>query len=376
MTRVVLITSHAPSLINFRGPLITCLVSQGVEVVAIAPNFDSATRSQLIALGGVAINYKLKRTGINPFADMLSTIELYTKLKAIKPDVVLCYFIKPVVYGTFAAWLARVPNRYAMIEGLGYVFTYPVKTLNWKEWLIRRIVTYLYSKSLNLARKVVFLNADDQREFVDASIVEMQKTVCIGGIGIDLKKWPLVPLPVNSVSFLMVARLLREKGVYEYVAAASLVKQKYPNVDFVLLGGVDENPGAISVEEVADWNARGIVNWHGHVPVAHFVAQASVFVLPSYREGVPVSTMEAMAMGRPILTTNVPGCRETVDNGVNGFVVPSQSSEALADKMIWLIENASRLPAMGVASREIAEKKFDVNVINCKLIEIILERTI
>lgn len=372
MTRVVLITSHAPSLINFRGGFITYLVSQGAEVVAMAPNFDADSRRQLAELGGRSVDFKLKRTGINPLVDVLSVLDLYTKLRLVKADIVLSYFIKPVVYGTFAAWMARVPNRFAMIEGLGYVFTHPARDLNWKGRSVRQLVTVLYRGALSLAKKVVFLNPDDQRDFVDRLITKQEKTICLGGIGIDLQKWRFMPLPSKMTSFLMVARLLREKGVYEYAAAAALVKQKYPAVNFVLLGGLDENPGAISVKQITDWHESGVLSWYGHVPVAEFLAQASVFVLPSYREGVPVSTMEAMAMGRPILTTDVPGCRETVSQGVNGFMVEPRNAMALADKMVWMIENASYLPAMGRASRKMAEEKFNAQTINAKLTEIIL----
>ncbi len=373
MTRVVLITSHAPSLINFRGGLIAYLVSRGAEVVAMAPNFDDDSRRQLAELGGRSVDFKLKRTGINPLVDVFSVLDLYTKLSLVKADIVLSYFVKPVVYGTFAAWMARIPNRFAMIEGLGYVFTHPVKELNWKGRAVRQLVTLLYRGALSLAKKVIFLNPDDQREFVDRLITKQDKTICLGGIGIDLQKWRLMPLPSENVSFLMVARLLREKGVYEYAAAAALVKRKYPKVDFVLLGGLDENPGAISVKQVTDWHESGVLSWHGHVPVADFLAKTSVFVLPSYREGVPVSTMEAMAMGRPILTTDVPGCRETVSQGVNGFMVEPRNVTALADKMAWMIEHASCLPAMGAASREMAEEKFNVHTINAKLTEIVFE---
>lgn len=338
---------------------------------ALAPNFDEETKRRLVDLGAIPIDFHLSRAGINPVHDLRSVLDIYLKLRKIKPDVILSYFIKPVVYGTIAAWFARVPRRVAMIEGLGYVFTYSVQELSIKGRFLRFIVSILYRLSLCLANEVVFLNKDDQAEFVNLRLVEKKKSICLGGIGIDLQKWCFSNVVHEPVTFIMVARLLREKGVYEYADAAKYVKLKYPQTQFVLLGGLDENPGSIRLDQVCAWNDQGVLTWHGHVPVAEYLKVASVYVLPSYREGVPVSTMEAMAMGRPIITTDVPGCRETVVDGVNGFMVPAKNAVKLAEKMLWFIENSSSIATMGAASRKMAEEKFDMHKINAKLMQIL-----
>jgi glycosyltransferase involved in cell wall biosynthesis len=354
LRRVLFISSHAPSLLEFRGALITLLVKNGAEVIVLAPNISNDLRARLVCLGAKPVEVRMSRAGMNPLSDLLSLLDLYIKLWKYKPDVVFSYFIKPVIFGTIAAFFARVRGRIAMIEGLGYVFTYPDKELNFRKRVLKLVVSLLYRVSLNFASRVVFLNPDDQAEFVRMKLIKKKNSVCIGGIGVDLDRWRSEVLP-TSVSFLMVARLLREKGVFEYAEAAKYVKLKYPLTNFILLGGLDQNPGAIQLGQVSE-----------------HIKAASVYVLPSYREGVPVSTMEAMAMGRPIITTDVPGCRETVVDGVNGFMVPAKDAVALAEKMIWFIENPSSIPLMGTASRRIAEEKFDVHKINEKLMQIML----
>jgi glycosyltransferase involved in cell wall biosynthesis len=372
MKKIAIISSHARSLIDFRGVLIANLILKELQVFVFAPNFDEHTKGELIKLGAKPIDLYMRRSGVSPVSDFISVVNIYLKLRELRPEVVLSYFIKPVIYGTLAAWLARVPRRIAMIEGLGYVFTYPARELSFKQRFLRCIVSAMYRTSLKLANRVVFLNVDDRAEFLNFGLVDERKAICINGIGIDLKKWYPVAICAESVSFLMIARLLREKGVYEYAEAAKYVKLRYPQAQFVLLGGGDENPGAVKLEQVSAWHEQGLLSWHGHVPVVEYMKAASVFVLPSYREGVPVSTMEAMAMGRPIITTDVPGCRETVVDGVNGFMVPAKDAVALAEKIIWFIENPSSIPLMGAASRKMAEKKFDVHKINETLMQIML----
>lgn len=370
--KIVIVTSYAKSLIDFRLNLIIDLMARGARVVALAPDVDGNTRYRLSALGVEVIDIRLSRAGMNPFMDIVSTYEVYKKLRLLKPDIVFAYFIKPVIFGLVAAWLAGVKRRIVMIEGLGYVFAYKTNDLSLGRQTLKAIVISLYYFALRFAHKVIFLNADDLREFVKMSLVDEIKSINIGGIGIDLDRWCSVPfVHGEQITFLMVARLLREKGVAEYAEAAERVKSKYPKTNFLLLGGLDDNPGTISLDVVSAWNNRGILTWYGHVPVAEHLRVTSVYVLPSYREGVPVSTMEAMAVGRPIITTDVPGCRETVVDGINGFMVPAKDAVRLAEKMIWFIENPSSIATMGAASRKMAEEKFDVHKINAKLMQII-----
>ncbi|BDB71962.1 hypothetical protein Cthiooxydans_43740 [Comamonas thiooxydans] len=285
----------------------------------------------------------------------------------------LGYFIKPVIFGTLAAWWAGVPRRFAMVEGLGFVFT-PTDdgALPFKRRLLKRLVLWLYKLGMSRAERVIFLNSDDQAELVAAGVLPARKGFLLGGIGVDLEHWvPAPPVP-QPPTFMLVARLLREKGVAQYAAAARIVKQKYPQTRFILLGGLDDNPGSITEADVQAWVSEGTLEWHGHTPVMPWMAQTSVYVLPSYREGVPVSTQEAMAMGRAVITTDVPGCRQTVMDGVNGFLVPPRDVEALAEKMQLFIVQPELITTMGQASRRIAEERFDVRKVNRRLVDLLL----
>lgn len=359
-------------MLNFRGPLISDLVAAGVQVHALAPDYDDDLRKKIRALGAMPVDFQLTRTGMNPARDGVDTLRLAMLLRRLRPDVTLGYFIKPVIYGTLAAWLAGVPRRVAMIEGLGYVFTVSSDRQPWRRKLLKTLVSSLYRFSLGRAHQVIFLNKDDLTEFVEARLVHEEKTVNLGGIGVDLSDWPVVPTHAQPVTFLLAARLLREKGIVEYAEAARLVKVRYPEARFVLLGGLDPNPGGLSQAEVQAWATEGLLEWPGHVAVKPWLAQASIYVLPSYyREGLPRSTQEAMAMGRPVITTDAPGCRETVDEGVNGFLVPVRDVPALAEAMLRFVQNPGLIESMGCESRRLAEMHFDVRKINARLLKIL-----
>ena len=365
---VVLISHAAETLINFRGPLIKAMVAAGYRVVAFAPDYTEASRRAIAALGAELVDYPLQRTGINPWQDMRSMLALRKALLHIRPDVVLAYTIKPVIWGTLAAWLARVPRRVVLIEGLGFVFTDSGDTVPLKRRLLRGVVSWLYRFALARAHRVLMLNPDDIRDFATRGLVAPAKALNIGGIGVDLAEWPVTPLPDGPLIFCLAARLLREKGVYEYVEAARRVKARHPGARFLLLGSTDKNPGSLQAAQVEQWVHEGVVEWPGHVPMRDWLARSSVFVLPSYREGVPRSTQEAMAMGRPVITTDVPGCRETVVDGVNGLIVAPRDAAALAAAMEKLILDPGLLAGMGAASRAMAEEKFDVHHINAVIL--------
>lgn len=371
MTRLAIISNQAFSLINFRGPLIRALVEAGVQVHALAPDYDADTRAGVAALGAQPVDYSLTRAGMNPLRDGLDTLRLARLLRRLRPDAALGYFIKPVIYGTLAAWLARVPRRYAMIEGLGFVFTDGGDRLPLRRRLLRAAVRGLYRAALGRAHRVVFLNREDTDDFVRAGLVASDKARCLGGIGVDLAEWTPAPAVTAPVTFVLAARLLREKGIVEYVEAAARVRSQHPAVRFVLLGGLDPNPGGLSQAELDAWVRAGLIEWPGHVAVRPWLAQASVFVLPSYyREGVPRSTQEAMAMARPVITTDAPGCRETVVDGDNGFLVPVRDVDALVERMLAFVREPALIETMGRRSRALAEERFDVRRSNAALMRI------
>lgn len=371
MKNLVIISNQAFALVNFRGSLIKSLAAAGVCVFALAPDFNNELRQKIVTLGAVPVNYSLSRTGINPFRDVSDMFKLAALLRRLRPDVMLASYIKPVIFGTLAAWMAKVPLRVSMIEGLGFVYTSADATLSWVRRLMRIMVSILYRVALARAHRVIFLNRDDIAEFVSSRLVDESKVIYLDGIGVDLDEWPMTDPFTKPITFLMVARLLREKGILEYVEAARQVKVLYPDARFLLLGAQDSNPSAISHQEIQGWVKEDLLEWPGHVAVKTWLAQTSVFVLPSYREGLPRSTQEAMAMGRAVITTSVPGCRETVVDGKNGYMVPVRNATALAGAMKRFIENPHLVTSMGLESRRLAELRFDVHKINARMLDIL-----
>lgn len=368
---LALIAIKASQHTGFRAPLSQALSAKGIKVFALATDFDAASRAVVRAMGAEPVDISLARTGMNPVTDMLDALKLSRTLKRLKPDIVLSCFIKPVIFGTLAAWLAGVPRRFAMIEGLGYVYTDNGVAPGFKLRGLRMMVSSLYRFALKRAHRGIFLNHDDLNDFSRWRIVDSRKAVVLGGIGVDLDEWPFTPPVTDPVRFLFIGRLLREKGIEQFVAAARRVKSRYSAAEFVVLGDVDSNPGGIAAAQMQAWVDAGLIIWPGHVAVPPWLARCSVFVLPSYREGVPRSTQEAMAMGRPIITSDVPGCRDTVDNGVNGFLIPIRDDKALAHAMTRFIEQPELIASMGRESRRLAEERFNVHEVNERLMAIL-----
>ena len=368
---IALIGSQAFSLLNFRGDLISEFVNSGIRVYALAPDFTEDTREIAIGLGALPIDYSLSRSGINPIKDFLAFICMIKVLHGLNVDISFGFSIKPVIYGTLASWLAGIPTRIAMIEGLGFVFTdYGCRT-SLRKFFLRKMVLILYRLSLSKAHKVFFLNNDDIKEFLDGHIVSKYKIQYLNGIGVNLCEWSSNSVVISPITFLLAARLLREKGIFEYIDAARNIKAKHPTARFIVLGGVDLNPGSLRRDELMRWVHEGVIEWPGHVKVKPWLEQTSVFVLPSfYREGVPRSIQEAMAMSKPIITTNSPGCRDTVIDGENGYLVDVRNSKDLEVAMLRYIANPSLIASMGRISRQMAEEKFDVIKINKKIINI------
>ena len=272
-----------------------------------------------------------------------------------------------------AAKLAKVPRVIGMLEGLGYTFTEQPERLSKKIQLIKKIQVFLYTLALPQLDQLIFLNPDDPHDLLDQYSINVKKVEVLGGIGLNLNHYKFSTNFSSNISFIFIARLLAEKGIHDYIKAAKIVKEKYPDVKFTVLGAIDKEAlGSLEEEELQDLVQTNIIEYPGHVNnVSEWIERASVFVLPSYREGVPRSTQEAMAIGRAIITTDVPGCRETVVNGVNGFLVPKWNPEALAEKMIYFIEHPDQIEKMGYESYKMAMDKFDAEKVNQRLMNIL-----
>lgn len=368
--RVAVITSIAYSLPNFRGPLMSAMLAAGAEVYALAPDYDDATREAVTKLGATPVDISMDRTGIRPFQDAIDLLRLTGTLRSLRPDVTFSYFIKPVIYGTIAAALAGCRRRYALVAGLGYLFAPREQGAPQQRRLLRTIASLLYAIAFRLCGKVFFQNRDDIAELSAAGVLPPGKTCLLNGTGVDLAKYEATPPPTSPVTFILMARLIREKGICQYVDAARRVKATKPDVRILLLGGLDANPGGLEENEIRGWVEEGVIEWAGHVnDVRPWLEQSSVFVLPSYyREGKPRSTQEALAMGRPVITTDTPGCRDTVEDGVNGFLVAPRNVDQLTDAMLRLAVDPALIKRLGSASRAMAERDFDVHVINARML--------
>lgn len=364
---VLLNGSYAPSLINFRGPFIAAMITKGHRVHVTSPEITPEIAKQIHALGAAFHEVRLQRTGLNPLGDIAYCFELWRLIRRIQPDLVVGYTIKPNIWGSVAAWLSRVRSA-AIVTGLGYAFI-PGKGL--KRNLVQRAMRGLYRLASSMNEHVIFQNPDDRADFIAARcLTNPAKAAMINGSGVDIDAFAPAPLPEAPV-FLMIGRLLVSKGVREYAEAALMLKRSHPSYRFLLAGFLDEGHDGIAAEELDKWVDGGVEFIGSLDDVRPALREASVYVLPSYREGTPRTVLEAMATGRAIITTDVPGCRETVEEGANGLLVTPRSADAVAAAMQVLGKDAASRAAMGQRSRAIAETKYAVTAVNAALMAIL-----
>lgn len=365
--RLLLIAGFPGSILQFRGALMTALIHRGIEVHVAGPAFDSPEAAAEF-LGAGPWRYHeipLRRTGMNPVFDALLVVRICGLMRRLKPNVVLGYTIKPVIYGSIASVIAGVCAHYSLITGLGYAFQGGAE-----RGILRWFVGRLYQVALRFNKKVFFQNPDDEQLFRSLGLLSVSvPSVVLNGSGVDVEAYPVAKLPCVP-AFLMIARLLGDKGVREYVGAARLVKKLYPSIEFGLVGWIDDNPNAIDDRELEEWVVSGVIKYYGRLDdVKPAIEECSVYVLPSYREGTPRTVLEAMAMGRAIITTDAPGCRETVVVGENGFLVPIKAVEELGEVMLRFVVDPELAVRMGRRSRQIAEAKYNVHSVNAVMLE-------
>lgn len=360
-----LIGVFPPSLIIFRGDLLKA-VRQRMQVTACA---NAANDEVIDTLSRWKVDFKsigFDRTGVNPFHDLWMIYSLYRTFRMERPCATLTYTAKPNIYATLAAWLAGVPRRVVIITGLGYGFSAGGSI---KRRALNAILRALYNLALKHAHVTLFQNIDDLGDFVKLGLVDRNRAVLIAGSGINLIDFPHSPIPDSAPVFLLIARLIYDKGIGEYVAAAREVRRTYPNARFRLVGQIDSNPTAIPKAILEEWEREGLIEWpRGWQDARTELAACHVYVLPSsYREGVPRSILEALSTGRAIITTDASGCRDTVIEGVNGFLVPVRNTFSLAHAMRRFLDNPGLIRPMGDASRRLAEERFDVRRVNSRI---------
>mgnify|MGYP000859446535 CR=1 FL=1 len=427
--KVLLIGGESRSLINFRGTLIREIIGRGHEVFACAGNFDNNVAKTLNSWGAKYIPIKLQRAGMNPGRDIFACMQLLRVIHIYHPDTVLAYTIKPVIWGGVAARIMNVKNVYSMITGLGYAFR-KESSSDWvfqsrgscdnstsnllegelksrisilpkfpKQRLARSMACGLYRISLKFSKKVFFQNSDDLDDFIRLGLVEKEKGVVVNGSGVDLsffsfkreyacsdkKVYNASGITGNQkgkfLSFLLIARLIKDKGIFEFAEAAKKIKEEFPKTEFHLIGDYDSNPTSLRPKDIKILEESQTIVYHGmQSDVRPYLKNSDIYVLPSYREGTPRTVLEAMAIGLPVITTDVPGCRETVTlserglkqksmkqsvmEGENGLLVRPGDANAVASAMRYFIDRPDVIRKMGMRSRAIAERKYDVHKVN------------
>lgn len=343
--------------------MIKAIIAKGYDVIVTGP--DQTDVDKIEALGARFVEIPMNKTGTSIIGDLKYCQALTRLFQQEKPDVTLGYTVKPCIYGAIAAKRAGVKNINSMITGGGYTFV----ATSLKAKILGMIVRTLYRIGLKRADHVIFQNNDDLNEFCDCGLIKRDKCFVVNGSGVNMEHFTPAPFP-QQLTFLMISRLLKSKGVREYLEAARIVKQKHPEVRFMLLGKYETNmQDALPKEYVQKFIEDGIVERFEETDdVRPYYAQCSVYVLPSYREGTPRTVLEAMAMGRPIITTDANGCRETVQDTVNGFLVPIKDIKKTADAMEQFVEHPLYVTSMGEMSKIYCHDKYEVTLVNREIL--------
>lgn len=367
--KVIVLSSLAYSLTNFRGNLLRAMRAHGHEVIAVAPDYNAVVADDLARSGIDLRVIPMQRAGTNPFADLRLFLAYVWLMMRERPQLVLAYTQKPIVYGGLASRLLAVPRFFALMSGLGHVFS----SGSGVHPAVKGVAARLYRSAVRRARVIFVFNADDREDMIELGIIgPSHKVIQVPGSGVDLTKFEAQPLPAANTAFLMIARLLRNKGILEFLEASKLVQEEFPECRFAILGHLDDqNPEGISLADVADYSSRYPVEFiSGTSDVRPYLRDASVFVLPSYyREGLPRTILEAMATGRPVITTDQPGCRDPIEHGRNGIIVPPRDTRALADAMLELARDPGLVASMGARSRELAETVYSDTIVNRMLLD-------
>ena len=349
---------------NFRSCLISALIEKGYRVTVLAPRDDYVMRLQV--LGAKHLNLELDNTGTNPLRELATLTRLAALLRGNRPTLILTYTPKVNIYVSLTARLLSIPVV-ADVSGLGSGFI--------AGGFLKVIILGLYRLALGHPHKVFFENQDDREEFIQAKLVALEKTAVLPGAGVDLGRFtPVQGATKNIFVFLVAARLLWDKGVGEYVEAARQVKSRYPKVEFRLLGFLDvQNPSAVSRAEVKHWESEGVITYLGATDdVRPYYAEADCVVLPSYREGMPRTLLEASSMAIPIITTDAVGCRDAVEDGMTGFLCKPKNAPDLAEKMEKMILlTPEQRTEMGMAGRAKMEAEFDERIVIDRYLEVI-----
>lgn len=356
---IVVLSSHTPSLFWFRIDMMKEFINCGYKVYAFGNEAEKKWGKKFKEIDIQYCQIEVNRNSVNPIHDIKTLLSIKQRLSEVMPEKVFTFQAKTVIYGTIAANSLGITEVYPLIAGIGSAFL----SDGLKARLVRFIMTALYRWSLKDCPAVFFQNRDDEEIFRKNRIIRNQSIVFIHGSGVNTEKFNVLQMP-DKTGFLCISRLIRDKGVYEYLEACKKIRERYPETRCLLVGPYDTNPSALKQEEIKRFIEVGVEYYGEQEDVRPYLAQCSVFVLPSYREGTPKSNLEAMACGRAVITTDAPGCKETVHNEKNGFLVPVKDVDAIFEKMKWYIENPEEASRMGKIGRQMVENIFDVRKVN------------
>ena len=362
--KVLFVSSNAKSLYNFRGDLIKKIKNKGYEVVAIIPEPLSSDKIQLSKLNIKIFKIKFTNHKIKLITELVTFFKILFIIKDLKPDKIIAYTLKPIIFSGLTNFFLKYKIEfYPIFTGLGSVFN----SKKLKIILLSKMIKLLLIISLKKSKKIIFQNQDNY-EYFNKHIRKVYNFRVILGSGVNMENFKYFKNNDNKIVFTMMARILRDKGVLEFVEAANIVKKDYPDVLFYLLGGINKSFNSISINELRHKIKNNSIEYFGNIEsedgIYNFLKKTSVLILPSYHEGIPRSVLEAMSVGRPIITTNAVGCKETVIDGLNGFKVPIRNIPKLVEKIKYFISNKHKINKMGDESYKIVKNKFEINKIN------------
>ncbi|TKC56226.1 glycosyltransferase family 4 protein [Pedobacter hiemivivus] len=372
--KVLIACDSSRTLLDFRGKLIEELLMKN-DVHVFTPKISQQHVRERLQIMNVTVHEnKLNGSNVSIFSDLKYIIQLYNLIKEIKPDIFFPYTFKPVIYGTIVAKLCKIGRITPMLTGLGYNFADKTP----KKRLVSTITRVLLKFSLSSSKRIriIFQNRDDYQKLMASGIIGVkQQAFVVNGSGVDLTHYDYSPPEIKQISFLMISRLINAKGIKEFYEAAKLIRQKFSNVRFKLIGSYDDNIDSINKELYASIRSGEVIEYLGPVDdVRPYIKEASILVLPSYYgEGVPRCILEGMAMGRAIITCDSVGCRETVNTAAkqrNGFLIPIKNVAALASKMEYYLKHTKNILTYGLNGRSFAKEKFDVNLVNAEMLKI------
>ena len=370
MKTMLMVTSQAFSLYNFRGALIEELVKQGWKVICAAPDMDDSIKKKLEEIGAEVRSISGNRAKISVTADFAFMRDIYKLIKASKPDAILLYFIKPVLYGALVSGYLSVKRRILLIEGMGYVFTehsFRVK------YILRPLIRLLFTCAISCATKVIVLNEDDKK-LISGMAFNKNKVSKIQGIGVDLDVFRIKEdsAAISKIyDFAYFGRFLEHKGVLEIIEASKILQNKGFVVRIAFYGYVDENPTSFTLDQLLEWQSDGLIEYCGFTDdVVSAMNECKVLLLPSYREALPRTCQEAAAMAIPSIVSDVPGCREVVVDNVTGLFVQVKNAYDLATKMELYLTNPELVLNHGTTAAKRARDIYDVKKINAEMISI------